>query len=135
MPRTRITTKYVKNLTPEEFERCRVLNFGYNGMMREKLITARYEPAGERAVLVKNDSGQVIAWSLVMNKARGRKAAYFYVPPENRRKGFGTRMLKQVKKMDPKPYVYPHDRVSGNFFKRFKSEIRCSEWDAFYLED
>jgi len=134
MPRTRTTIKYVKNLTPEEFSQCRLLNFGHNGMMRGDLIRSRSQRNSDRAVLIKDYEGKIIAWSLVMETGK-TTSAYFYVPSANRRKGLGTRLLKQVRKVDPKPMVFPHDQVSGGFFKKFKQDIKYDKWDAFFLED
>ena len=135
MPRTRITVKYVKNLTPTEYAQCHRLNFGNQGRMREELELSFEMKDSARTVLIKDHEGKVMSWSLVFPQEDGKDgvSAFFYVPKCRRRQGLGTRMLRQIKKIDPKPFIYPHDNTSGKFFGANRDSLRWASYDDYYM--
>lgn len=132
-----VVVKDVEDLTEFEYARCRRLNFGNAGQMRDKLHEVRFEPLNShkkaKAVMIV-DQDKLVAWSLVfpMPYVRGY-AAHFYVRANMRRKGYGTVLFEQVKKIDKKPWVFPHDSRSAGLLK--KAPVRCYTSDEVWLKD
>jgi GNAT superfamily N-acetyltransferase len=94
----------------------------------------RRNPQGlDKVILIKAES-EIIAWALVQFNLDAEGAnVYFWVVPKYRRKGLGARLLYHSKKLDEKPYVFPHDRQSGEFFKKHLSDIRFAPYDGYWL--
>lgn len=131
----KVVIKEVRDLTDEEFAKCRRLNFGYKGQMRDDLIDHRYKyfnknkPA-KAIMLVEGD--KLIGWSLVfpIYKTKGY-AAHFYIRYSHRRRGYGTLLLQKVAEIDPRPLVFPHDSRSGGLLK--KEPVRCHVSERIWL--
>lgn len=135
MARTRTVVKMVKNLTKDEYRQCRHKNFGEAGSMQEDLEYCREkDDDNSKVILIKQADGNIIAWALVQFDFNATGAnVYFWVEPDYRRKGLGARLLRASKKLDDRPFVFPHDSVSGKFFKKHLSDVRYAKWDEHWL--
>jgi hypothetical protein len=62
--RTRTSTKFVRNLTPDEYARCARLNLRFDGYMQEDLQRERRDKdSSARVVMIKDtESDMLIAW-------------------------------------------------------------------------
>lgn len=129
--RTRTYVKYARNLTRAEYDECWQKNLGNTGVMRHELVKSwRNRESQSKAVLIKDaDTGNIIAWSLTDARHRGNTGVMFWVEPAYRRRGFGDRLMRHSKKVDPRPYVFPHDERSASFFGKHLQGVRLSRYD------
>lgn len=83
-----------------------------------------------------DSKGGIIGWALVFEdiyfdhcNSEGVNAVYFYVHPDHRRQGVGSRLMRHVRTIDPQPLVVPWDDQSVEFFKSIPT-LKCpaSEW-------
>jgi GNAT superfamily N-acetyltransferase len=125
MARSRIICKQVRNLTPEEFERCAELTLGYEGTMRDDLYALQeYEPEqplnGKRVrklwpqALLACDSGngEILAWCLVDDEGDTQ----IYVDESHRRLGLGTKLMCKLLRVRSQVTVHPADEGGLAFF-------------------
>jgi L-amino acid N-acyltransferase YncA len=138
----RIIEKGILDLTAQEMRQCKSLSLRHQGLMCEDLVDWKdYESRPNRAKrktriwMIKDDADRLIGWALATPrwKARGYDAQ-FYVRISERGKGYGTLLMKKVLELDPKPHVFPHDKTSGDFFKRHSQSIRFSTSDKKWIE-
>lgn len=133
--RTKTTIKMVRNLTPEEYKKCKSLNFRYNGCMMYDLPMARRKyPEKARVVMITEaESGKLIAWCLAFpNSTDDGFLTQYYTRVAFRRQGYGGRLVKHVSKFAGKPIVMPHDRRSRSFFQKHESSIRVNNSYTLY---
>jgi L-amino acid N-acyltransferase YncA len=138
----RIIEKGILELTQQELRQCKSLSLRDNGLMCEDLNDWRqYESRPNRAkrkarvIMMKyDDRDSLIGWALILPKYKSRGYdAMFYVRHRERGNGYGSLLMDKVKQIDPKPYVFPHDSRSGNFFKKHRATIRFDKRDTFWL--
>lgn len=124
--KTKISNKLVKNMTPEEYRACYRLNMGSRGTMQSTLTRAKNHYADKaRAIMVKSESGEIMGWALLMPCLWDTGIdAQFYVRKVYRRRGIGKRLMYHTRKYDDKPWVHPHNRTSGRFFRNFTDVVR-----------
>lgn len=131
--------KKVSDLTSIEYTACYETNFQHRGFMQTELRLCREENRGRVVMLwsgSKRNPDNLIGWSLIFPtskrgtmpvtdyvKSKSRASAMFYVKPEHRCRGLGTRLMLEVKKIDPNPHVEPHDFASAEFFSKFKVQV------------
>lgn len=137
-----IIEKYILDLTPKERKQCRSLSLRADGLMCEDLSNwMKYEKEANRRKrkpmvwMIKDDDESLIGWALAMprpGKAPGYESQ-FYVRKSLRNKGYGTMLMEKVRTVDPRPHVFPHDRTSGEFFKKHRGKIRYERWDRMWL--
>lgn len=122
--RTRTITKLVKNLTPEEYRRCARLNLRFDGYMQEDLSRERRDKnSSAKVVMIRDtDSDMLIAWSLVF-PYEGKIASHYYTRKTYRRKGYGSRLIRAVQKIAPKPVVFPGTDENLPFFRKHEKII------------
>jgi GNAT superfamily N-acetyltransferase len=133
--RTKTVSKLVRNLTSEEYDKCKSLNFRYNGCMRYDLPMARKNyPDKARVVMIKEaDSGKLIAWCLAFPDSDSDNfLTQYYTRVAYRRQGYGARLVRQVSKHVGKPIVMPHDRRSRSFFRKHESQILVNNSYSLY---
>lgn len=134
--RTRTVVKYARNLTPAEYSQCYRKNLGNGGTMRHTLAFAwKNANSNSKAVLIKDEHGDIIAWSLTHAEHMGQTGVMFWVEKPYRRQGYGTRLLRHSKKIDPQPRVFPHDTASGKFFKKHLAGVKVNSYDRYWLKD
>ena len=131
--RTRTSTKFVRNLTPDEYARCARLNLRFDGYMQEDLQRERRDKdSSARVVMIKDtESDMLIAWSLAYPHNEGI-VTHYYTRKTYRRQGFGGRLIKAVQKFAPKPIVVPGDDVSRLFFKKHIEQVSVRTIYAIY---
>jgi GNAT superfamily N-acetyltransferase len=139
----RIIQKGILDLTPTELRQCKSLSLRGNGLMCEDLRDWRdYESRPNRAkrkcrvLMIKDDDNdRLIAWALVLPRYSSRGYdAQFYTRKAERGKGYGSILMEKVLEIDPKPYVFPHDKYSGEFFKKHRNQIRYDSSDNRWLK-
>jgi GNAT superfamily N-acetyltransferase len=131
--RTRTVTKFVKNLTPDEYARCARLNLRFDGYMQEDLQRERHDKeSSARVVMIKDtDSDMLIAWSLIFKYNEG-VATHYYTRKNYRRKGYGSRLIRAVQKVAPKPIAFPGTDENRPFFKKHERLITVTNSYTIY---
>jgi GNAT superfamily N-acetyltransferase len=138
-----IRHKLVSELTDTEYKACLAANFGWEGYMREELKLCRDGYPG-KAILLWHGPEDTIrslrGWALLTpTKAHGLMAvtqygttvskysAQFWVKRQWRRRGYGTILMEEVKKYDPRPHVLPHDDASSELFSSFNVYVMAND--------
>lgn len=109
--RTKTVVKLAKNTTPAERRMCRSLSYRGEGLIAGCLTTAAKKPRA-RVVMIKDEAGVIIAWGLLDTYTQ------LYVRQKYRKMGYGTRVIKHIKKFDPDPLVFKSDRGARQFFDK-----------------
>jgi len=135
MARTRIVTKTLARITPEEYLKIYGLNLRGNGGMQGELSYLRRNPdrAKETHIVMLKDGPTVLSWALVFPDGKER-TTYFYTRRALRGKGLGTRVMRAVKKVEPVPNVCPHTMESGRFFKKFEGSVKWDEAGQHWID-
>jgi len=155
--RYRLHTKQIRNFSEAELAECSALTARHRGVMERELhceynrthnvwpATVR-EPAERgggqrkpaRAVMLRDEQGQLVAWALLdyeygyrENECRGepmqlypvRAFAYFYVYKDCRRQGLGSRLYRRLQRLEPEVYCCPSNRGNRIFFRRLGAPI------------
>jgi GNAT superfamily N-acetyltransferase len=146
----RTVTKHVGDLTAVEYRACWDANYRSGGYMQGTLGEIR---RGERDGFVimlwdgpRTNQGNMAAWCLVTpvsltgisqgTRYSMKKAKYtveFWVKRRYRKQGLATRLMKEVKKYDDTPHVFPHSKASGEFFSKFN--VTASGGDRRWLKN
>lgn len=66
-------------------------------------------------------SGLLTATTWVMK--RSKYTVQFWVKRQYRRQGHGKTLMKEAKKYDDNPHVFPHDEASSELFSSFKVQV------------
>lgn len=131
-----IRQKSVKDLTPVEYRACYLANYREAGYMQEEVSRCRKLDLPGIAILLwdgpDDKTGSLIGWALLTpvrlhgliggswyTKKRARYSVQFWVKTQYRRKGHAKTLMAEVKKLDPRPHVFPHDRASGELFSAY----------------
>lgn len=125
-----IIIKPLPRLTDKEYQACRRLNMGPEGLMQDTLIDQADNPRCQAIMLW---GRYMYGWALlepiketmyaeVSDHAMRvcKYSAQFYVRESARGRGYGRMLMNEVVKFDPKPYCIPHDPLSGSFFSNFR---------------
>lgn len=135
--RVTVSTKQVKNLTPIEYKACYAANYGDGGYMRGTLLDAREGWSGGMVIMLwkgpHDTPKNMIGWALLTpvslhgyaagtsyTKTKAKYTVQFWIKKQYRRKGYGHRLMKQAKKYDSRPHVFPHSNASGEFFSGYE---------------
>jgi GNAT superfamily N-acetyltransferase len=113
----RARVKYAKNLTPDEYSKCKSLNFRSAGDMFYALPAARRNPLAK--VILIDDNDKLVAWSLLIPYVEPDGSYYegqFYVRRSYRRRGLGKRLVKKAQQTVDNLRICPHDYRSVAFF-------------------
>lgn len=139
----RIVTKGILELTGKEMKQCKSLSLRHQGLMCEDLLDWKaYESRPNRAKrktriwMIKDTDDRLIAWALLT--PRWQAAGYdaqFYTRRSERGKGYGSLLMKLVLEHEPKPRVFPHDKTSGEFFKKHRNSIRYDKSNKEWMQD
>lgn len=89
-----------------------------------------------RIWMIKDESDRLLSWAILTPAGGGRRGydAQFYTRKSERGKGHGSVLMQKVLAVDPKPYVFPHSTLSGEFFKKHRNQIRFDKTDRKWLE-
>jgi GNAT superfamily N-acetyltransferase len=115
-----IVSKYVKDLTPDEYQDCLQCTFGSIGRMRSELEWCRGNQKRARAIMLV-ENGELVGWTLVFRETE-KKIAHLFVRSEYRRRGYGTQIMKYVARYYRDVSVCPWDSRSSKFYRRFNFE-------------
>lgn len=135
-----IRTKKVSELTDVEYRACWRANYGWEGYMQSELVAAREGRRQGIAILLwdgPDDTARSLrGWALLTPvrlhgniavtrwaASRSKYTAEFWVKRQWRRKGYGTMLMKEVKKHDRRPHVLPHDNASSELFSSFDVQV------------
>lgn len=144
--KTNLLVKKVDDLTEDEYKRCLSLSFREDGNLyydlyryRRKLhrgtYTAFIPPKKPAWVIMIKSNDTILSWCLMApDKPQGRYVAQFYTRREYRGRGLGSIIMREALKIDPKPYVYPHDTKSAGLFKKYKNFVRYDRTNREYRE-
>lgn len=137
--------KDVHELNRVEYRACYKANYGTGGYMQGDLNRAKLHRDGKVILLWDGTADSVsslLAWSLLIPtktapltkyaKSNSKFIAQFWVKRPHRKKGYGSLLMKEVLKYDPKPYVYPHDKSSASLFADY--EVTTSIHDRRLLQ-
>jgi GNAT superfamily N-acetyltransferase len=128
----------VSNLDYHEYRQCWGLTLGRYGDMQRELAFERNYPDGESTAVMLKDGERVVAWALVQppeNAVSGKNwAVELFTRPSERRKGYGTRLMRYVQYNYTPVQCWPHDDVSGRFFRNFENEIVCDKDSRAWIE-
>ena len=126
---TKIVTKEVKDLTDSEYRRCKQHNLRSEGYpyasMRPQLETCRKNETGWATFYY--IGRRCAGWALTWEVSWGRMKTYFYVRPEFRRQGVGTKLHHAVRAQFGPVQVVPWDTRSREFF----SAVGATERDPW----
>jgi len=107
--------------------------------MRPDLVFFRAEPIiadeeNAKVVLLWDDDKEgarrLLGWSLTRLEKQ-KQIAFFWVKPSLRNKGYGSMLMQEVKRVDPKPKVFPWSQEAGGFFSKF--EVEVPEYQSYNL--
>lgn len=137
----RLMEKGILDLTSQEMRECKSLSLRKDGLMCEDLRDWKeYESSGintlrrkTRVWMIKDDDDRLLAWAIATPGVKRGYTAQFYTRVTERGKGYGSILMQKVLELDPKPYVYPHDKTSGDFFKKHERQIRFDKYDSKWL--
>lgn len=142
-----IRMKSVPELTQLEYRACRGANYGDSGYMQGMLTNAR-ESKDDTAIAImlwdenepKNRVGSMVGWCFLTpvslsgitgatryTKSRSIYTAQFWVKKPHRKKGYAKMLMHEVKKLDPRPHVIPHNESSAEFFSSFDVTVLADE--------
>ena len=139
------TLQTVKELSGEDYLWCYRHNLGGDGQMREALVEHRHgRLEWNRVVILWNDDVRV-GWMLMFkqweyyrdrnNNWRNNNrthCAYFYIPPKERRKGYGTQLYKVAREICGKKRLktWGWDDRSEDFFNKVygKKMYKKTRW-------
>jgi GNAT superfamily N-acetyltransferase len=141
-----IRKKSVLELTALEYRACFGANYGGGGYMQGVLEDCREgNQSGEVVMLwdetkAKNRVSSMVGWCLMTpvslhgilgatryTKRRSKITAQFWVKPAHRQKGYAKMLMHEVKKVDPRPHVIPHNDSSAEFFSSFEVTVLRDE--------
>lgn len=91
-----------------------------------------------KIIMIKDENDSLLSWCLMEPRFGDEDSAYsaqFYTRVSARGRGYGKRLMKRVLKIDNNPWVYPHDKRSGDFFKNYKQSVRVSTISSGWLND
>lgn len=142
-----IVDKALPDLTRAEYKCVYSLNFGYNGYMQEFLVKRKNDPES-RAIMIYRDepkAGSLLGWALLIptrriecrygptrySKRRSKYALQLYVRANQRRKGYARTLMQEALKYDDRPYVWPHDLTSGDFYSNYSVTVNRFERRTF----
>jgi GNAT superfamily N-acetyltransferase len=141
---TRISCKYVAQLTSEEYKQCRRLTLGAEGMLQKALQDVyayehkhvprgycRKRPPAQVLLVRERETLRLVAWCLV----DGYGFAQMYVRARYRRQGLGTKLLRKLMQLRPDARVCPHDHISRAFFRAQKPELAPRIARGYTLQD
>jgi L-amino acid N-acyltransferase YncA len=138
----RIVEKGILDMTGRELRQCRSLSLRAGGLMSEDLTDWKFY---ERKVaklrrkvriwMIKNADDTLIAWAIITPAGAGRPGydAQFYTRKSERGKGYGSLLMQKVLEVTPNPNVFPHSKLSGDFFKKHRNSIRFDKYDEKWL--
>lgn len=113
-----LVTKDVDNLTPDEFHMLEDATMGDYGQMRMELRYYYDDPdmaeADQAKAVMLFRGEELLSWCLLFSGY-----AYFYTHKQHRNRGYGTTVMREAKKFNPKPNVSPWSDESGGFFSKF----------------
>lgn len=145
-----IRHKQVWELTPLEYRACKAANYGpTNGYMHEELTRCRAGKGPGQVIMLwegPDDSMRSLrAWALLTPvrrygllsvtewvMKRSKFTVQLWVKKQYRRNGYGKMLMTEVKKLDPKPHVFPHDNPSSELFSSF--EVQVLQADRHWLK-
>lgn len=139
----RIVEKGILELTGKELQQCRSLSLRSGGLMCEDLRDWKefeLSKPGKRykrktRIWMMMDGDRLLAWALATPRYRATGYdAQFYTRVSERGKGYGTILMQKVLELTPRPNVFPHDRTSGEFFKKHRNTIRFEKTDSRWLD-
>lgn len=137
-----VIVKPVEDLTQTEYRACYLANYGFNGYMREELTWCRKTPIARPGIAIMLWDGPadtpvslkgwalltpVRTWGLVgatrYTKSKAKYTVQFWVKQQYRKQGYGKLLMGEVKKLDDRPHVFPHDDASAELFSSYQVTI------------
>ena len=141
----RIIEKGILDLTVEEIRQCKSLSLRHNGLMSEDLRDWKEYESGPHAKrtrrktriwLIKDNDDRLLAWAMCTPRYKlTGYDAQFYTRVSERGKGYGSLLMQKVLEYTPNPNVFPHDRTSGDFFKKHRDTIRFAKSYREWIEN
>src|SRR5690606_3943971 len=118
--RLKTISKYVRNLTPYEYQQCKSLNFRDQGDMLYALPEGRHN--GSKVVMIK-EGDMLLGWALLTPLPSEHWQFQVYVRNVYRNRGLGKRLLRRAMKISPNLQIIPHDARRAGFFASVDEEF------------
>lgn len=138
----RIIEKGILEMTGVETTKCKSLSLRHQGLMCEDLVDWKtFERSDNkmrrksRVWMMFDDNDRLLSWALVT--PRWKETGYdaqLYTRISERGKGYAGILMKRVLEYTPTPHVFPHDRMSGEFFKKHRDSIRYDKCNKGWIE-
>lgn len=140
-----IRHKRVEDMTPVEYRACYLANYGMEtGLMAGELSDCRHGDYNGQVIMLWDGPDDtvrsLIGWALLtpVRKTgllavtdwamkRSKFTVQFWVKSPYRRKGYGKLLMTEVKELDPRPHVIPHDERSSELFSSFEVQVLRSD--------
>lgn len=136
----KIIHKQVSDLNAVEYRACYLANYRADGYMQPELERCRNGGRQGQVIMLwdgpDDDIKSLIGWALLTPvrrwgllevtrhaAARSKFTAQFWVKSQYRKHGHGKTLMNEVKKLDPRPHVIPHDRASSELFSQFEVQV------------
>ena len=128
------------NLSEKEQDILQKLTMGNDGSMQDEAwLSCPESPV--KVWIARNPKGIPLGWTMIVNLHNSTFCCYTFVHPSFRRKGVAsalfTRAANYAAKSNIVLKVYPHDRRSSEFFRKFYSNkvINYTNLSFNYDED
>lgn len=139
-----IRHKPVSELTKVEYKACYTACYSLdNGYMKEELARCKGGHPGQVIMLwdgPDDTAKSLIGWALLTPvreygllavtrwvMSRSKYTVQFWVKRQYRRKGYGKILMDEVKKLDERPHVLPHDDASSELFSSYNVQVLQSD--------
>ncbi len=118
-----LITKFVSDLTADEYEACHALNLGSRGRIRDELEweSERGKISPARVIMAVDQMGTLGGWALMFG-SNADKCGLF-VDPIYRRQGIGTMLVEECFNYCQRPTFFPDTLTRAEFFVNFEGRF------------
>lgn len=119
----KIEKRLAKNLSKEDYKKCRSLSYRGDGYMSEALYQCykHYRSHWGKVYMIK-EGDKILSWALIFKDKDDEYVVHYYTRKSERRKGLATRISKQIDKDFNQSDLWcdNHDEISTEFYSKFK---------------
>lgn len=124
----RLDIKRIHDVSPEEYRSLILLNKGPKGVMRcylKDFYSGNSEGfRKQHAIMLKDESGKILAWSLVWwDDYDGGWVSHYYTRASHRRRGYAKYLVQEVRKLFGETMVYPNSDDGHKFYASVSEHV------------